>query len=159
MATIPLTPTDAHRMATMDLAGSPAESLLAPDPGAGVDAATTEAGVITAAVDFMAGADMVGAVTTAAGGVFPAAEDIVVTVMPVVHAVTAVAHEASAVDAPSVVAAHAASVAAADVPTVVVDTASVAADVATVVVDTPSAVAAMEVAGTVVAAMVVDAGN
>src|ERR1019366_7816719 len=40
MATTPLIPTDVHLTATMDLAGSRAESLLASDLGAGVDAAS-----------------------------------------------------------------------------------------------------------------------
>src|ERR1019366_4672405 len=44
MATTPLTPTDAHPTATMDLAGSRAESLLASGLGAVADGASTEAG-------------------------------------------------------------------------------------------------------------------
>jgi hypothetical protein len=109
MATTPLTPTVAHPTATMDLAGSQAESLLASGPGgAGVDAAS------------MGDVALADGATTEAGGLFPGAEDFAVgsvTVTPV------------AADVASVVA---------DVPSMAVDVASVAVDVASVAVGVAS---------------------
>ena len=99
MATTPLTPTVAHPTATMDLADSQAESLLASGPGgAGVDAAS------------MGDVALADGATTETGGLFPGAEDFAVgsvTVTPV------------AADVASVVA---------DVLSMAVDVASVAAE-------------------------------
>ena len=108
MATTPLTPTDAHPTATMDLAGSRAESLLASGRGA------------VAIVASMGDVALAAGATTETGRPFPGAEDFAVgsvTVTPV---------EA---DVASVVA---------DMPSVAVDVASVVADVASVVADVPS---------------------
>src|ERR1039458_857823 len=129
MATTPLTPTDAHPTATMDLAGSRAESLLASGLGAGVDAAS------------MGDVALADGATTEAGRPFPGAEDFAVgsvTVTPVEVDVASVVADmpSTEVDVASV---------AADMPSTEVDVASVgvdmpstAVDVAPVVVDMPS---------------------
>ena len=137
MATTPLTPTVAHPTATMDLAGSQAESLLASGPGgAGVDAAS------------MGDVALADGATTETGGLFPGAEDFAVgsvTVTPVAADVASVVADvpSMAVDVASVavgvasVAADVASVAV-DVASVAVDVPSVAVGVASVAVDVPS---------------------
>ena len=148
MATTPLTPTDARPTATMDLAGSRAESLLASGLGAGVDAASMEGGVL-------ADGD-----TTEAGRPFPEAEDFAVgsvTVTPgeahvptvavdvhlaEVDAASVEAHETSAEVDVHLVEADEAS-AEVDVPLVEADAAPVAADM-------PLAEAVMVEAGMVV---------
>ncbi|MGA2475249.1 MAG: hypothetical protein ABSF73_01370 [Terriglobia bacterium] len=131
MAITPLTPTDAHPTATMDLAGSRAESLLASGPG-GAGVGTTSSGDLA----------LVGEATTEADGPFPGAEDIAVGSVTVI---TVGADAASVVaDVPSM--AVDAALVEADVPSVAVDVASVeadepsaAVDVASGAVDMPSA--------------------
>jgi len=135
MATTPITLTHARPTATMDLAGSQAESLLASGRGG--------AGVGTASMGDVA---LAGGATMEADGPFPGAEDFAVgsvTVTPVeADVASAVADAPSAVaDVPSM-AVDVASVEA-DVPSVAVDVASVAVDVPTVAVDMPSVEADM----------------
>ena len=144
MATTPITPTHACPTATMDLAGSQAESLLASGRGG--------AGVGTASMGDVA---LAGGATMEADGPFPGAEDFAVgsvTVTPV--AVDAASVEADvpsvAVDAPSVEA---------DVASVVVDVASVAVDVASVVADVASVVADVPSVGVDVASVGVDVAS
>ena len=143
MATTTIAPMHAHPTATMDQAGSWAESLLASGRGAVAIVAST------GAVALAAGA------TTETGRPFPGAEDFAVgsvTVTPV--AVDAASVEADvpsvAVDAPSVEA---------DVASVVVDVASVAVDVASVVADVASVVADVPSVGVDVASVGVDVAS
>ena len=109
MATTPITPTHACPTATMDLAGSQAESLLASGRGG--------AGVGTASMGDVA---LAGGATMEADGPFPGAEDFAVGSVTV----TPVEADAASVEA--------------DVPSVAVDAASVEADTASVEADVPS---------------------
>jgi hypothetical protein len=157
-ATTPLTPTDARPTATMDLAGSQAESSLASGPGAGVDAAS----MVDADSTGDAATATADEATTEAGRPFPGAEDFAVgsvTATPVADVPSAEAVAVlAAVDAASVVVAVRSAEAdvasavvgvppvAADAPSVVADVASAAADIPVVVVaDTPVAEAVMVV--------------
>jgi len=123
MATTTITPMHAHPTATMDQAGSRAESFLASGPG-GAGAGTTS----------MADVALAGGATMEAGGPFPGAEDFAVgslTVTPVE------ADVASAV---------------ADVASVEADMPSVEADIASVEADMPSVEAEAEAVPMVVGA-------
>ena len=122
MATTPITLTHARPTVTMDLAGSPTESLLASDPGAGVGTAS------------MGDVALAGGATMEAGGPFPGAEDFAVgslTVTPV---------EADVASAE------------ADVASVEADMPSVEADIASVEADMPSVEAEAEAVPMVVGA-------
>ena len=145
MATTTIAPMHAHPTATMDQAGSWAESLLASGRGAVAIVAST------GAVALAAGA------TTETGRPFPGAEDFAVgsvTVTPVEADVASVEADVASVEA------DVASVEA-DVASVEADVASVEADVASAEADMPSVEADMPSVGAEAEAvpMVVGAGR
>ena len=136
MATTRLTPTDAHPTATMDLAGSRAESLLASGRGAVAIVAST------GDVALAAGA------TTETGRPFPGAEDFAVgsvTVTPVEADIASVEADVASVEA-DVASTEA------DVASVEADVASAEADVASVEADVASVEAEAEAVPMVVGA-------